>query len=88
MTGSRVEQELLRALDPNATYDFIQQPINDRLAQLDAQDKSIREACRFFDQWMRTATEGQLISFFDRLKLYGEPAAVTWARTQLGNVAP
>jgi len=88
MAGSRVEQELLRALDPNATYDFVTQPINDRLAHLDAQDKSIREACRFFDQWMQTASDGQLISFFDRLKLYGEPAAVTWARTQVGNVAP
>jgi hypothetical protein len=82
MSGSRVEQELLRALDPNATYDFIQQPINERLTHLQAEDKSIREACQFFDQWTRTATEGQLISFFDRLKLYGEPAAVTWARTQ------
>jgi hypothetical protein len=88
MSGSRVERELLRALDPNATYDFVTQPINDRLAHLDAQDKSIREACQFFDQWMRTASEGQLISFFDRLKLYGEPAAITWARTQLPNRAP
>jgi hypothetical protein len=88
MSGSRVEQELLRTLDPNATYDFIAQPVNDRLAHLEAQDKSIREACQFFGQWMQTASNGQLISFFDRLKLYGEPAAVTWARTQLSNVAP
>jgi len=88
MSGSRVEQELLRTLDPNATYDFITQPINERLAHLETQDKSIREACQFFDQWTKTATEGQLISFFDRLKLYGEPAAVTWARLQAGNIAP
>ena len=88
MTGFRVERELLRALDANATYDFIPQPINERLAHIEAQERSIREACQFFDQWMRTANEGQLISFFDRLKLYGEPAAVTWARTQVGNVAP
>ncbi len=88
MSGARVEKELLRALDPNATYDFIPQPINERLAHIEAQERSIREACQFFDQWTRTATQGQLISFFDRLKLYGEPAAVTWARTQVGNVAP
>jgi hypothetical protein len=88
MTGSRVEQELLRALDPNAPCDFIPQPISDRLAHLQAQDKSIREACQFFDQWMQTASNAQLIGFFDRLKLYGEPAAVTWARTQLLNTVP
>jgi hypothetical protein len=44
MSGARVERELLRALDSNATYDFLPQPINERLAHIEAQERAIREA--------------------------------------------
>ena len=83
MVSSVVEREFLRGLDPNANYDFMTQSPAERLAQLQVQDKSVRNSARFFDRWIQQANEGQLVSYFDRLKLYGEAAALQWAVTQL-----
>jgi hypothetical protein len=88
MVGNVVEKEFLRGLDADANYDFMIQSPAERLAQLQAQDKSIRDSARFFDHWMQQANEGQLVSYFDRLKLYGEAAALQWARTQLPETSP
>jgi len=83
MVGTVVEREFLSGLDPNATYDFVGQPVGERLTELQAQDKALREAAKFFDGWIRTANDTQLVSYFDRLKMYGEAAALDWARSQL-----
>jgi hypothetical protein len=88
IVGTVVEREFLSGLDPNASYDFLAQPVSERLAQLQAQNRSIREAAKFFDHWMQRANDAQLVSYFDRLKLYGEAAAIDWARNQLLEVAP
>lgn len=80
-----VEREFLKALDPSGTYDFLALPVHERLAELKEQDKRIREASRFVEQWMQTATDAQLVSYFDRLKLYGEAGAINWARAQAGD---
>jgi hypothetical protein len=88
MVGNVVEKEFLRGLNADANYDFMTQSLAERLAQLQAQDKSIRDSARFFDHWMQQANEGQLVSYFDRLKLYGEAAALQWARTQLTEASP
>lgn len=85
--GVVVERDFLGGLDPNHTYDFLPQPVRDRLAHLEAQNRSIRDDARFSGQWMQGASDAQLIVYFDRLKLYGESAAINWARSQpLGSV--
>ena len=82
MVGNFIERGFLAGLDPNATPDFLGQPIGDRMAQLRAQEESFRESARFFDGWMESATDAQRVGYFDRLKLYGEAAALDWAKTQ------
>jgi hypothetical protein len=86
IVGNSVERNILNGLDANGTYDFLGQSVTDRLAQLQAQQNSIRADARFFDVWLSTANEAQLVSYFDRLKLYGEAAALHWARTQLSDI--
>jgi hypothetical protein len=86
IVGSIVEREFLKGLDPVGTYDFLPVTVNERLAELTEQERRIRESSRFVDQWMRTASEAQLVSYFDRLKLYGEAGAISWARAQAGPV--
>jgi hypothetical protein len=88
IVGSIVEREFLKGLDPGRAYDFLAGPVNERVAELIEQEKRIRESSRFVDQWMRTASEAQLVSYFDRLKLYGEAGAITWARAQVGGAGP
>lgn len=88
IVGTVVEREFLRGLDPNASYDFLPRPVRDRIAELSERERTIRDASRFVDQWMHTATDAQLVAYFDRLKLYGENAAINWARTQLAASTP
>jgi hypothetical protein len=88
MVGSVVAREFLSGLDPKANYDFLTQPVNERLAQLQAQNKSIRESAKFFDKWVQSANDAQLVGYFDRLKLYGEAAAMNWAKGQFSEAAP
>jgi hypothetical protein len=88
IVGSIVEREFLKGLDPGGTYDFLPATVNERLAELTEQERRVRESSRFVDQWMRTASEAQLVSYFDRLKLYGEAGAITWARGQVAEARP
>ena len=44
---------------------------------------------KFWDRWLGTASENDVIAYFDRLKLYGESGAVAWLqnRTTAGSAA-
>jgi len=80
--GIAAERDFLKGLDPNGQYDFLQQPVNDRLAALQDQKAAIREGTKFFDGWLTSANPSQVVSYFDRFKLYGEASAMNWARMQ------
>jgi len=89
MLGASLERDFLTGLDPSGTYDFLQQPISERLAQLRADRDAVLEESKLANNWLATASEPQLVSYFDRMKLYGEAAALQWARAQLdGNSKP
>jgi hypothetical protein len=83
MLGASAERDFLTGLDPNGSYDFLQQPIAERLAQLRADRNVVLEESKLANNWLATADEPQLVSYFDRMKLYGEAAALQWARTQM-----
>ncbi len=88
MIGGVLEREFLNGLDPAVSYDFLAQPAGERLAQLREQDRAIRASAQFYDQWIRSANDAQLVSYFDRMKLYGETAALQWARNQVTDETP
>lgn len=86
LVGNYIERGFLNGLDPSAPPDFLSQSIDDRMAQLRAQETSLRESAGFFDSWMESATDAQRVGYFDRLRLYGETAALDWAKVQGGHV--
>jgi hypothetical protein len=89
LLGASLERDFLTGLDPGGAYDFLQQPIGERLAQLRADRNAVLEDSKLANNWLATANEPQLVSYFDRMKLYGEAAALQWARTQMdGNSKP
>ena len=88
MISIAAERDFLNGLDPNVPYDFLQQSVSDRLAALQAQKAAIREGTRFFDDWLSSADPSQVVSYFDRFKLYGEGPAMNWARMQATASAP
>lgn len=82
MVGVAVEQRLLGQLDPNQTYPFVNGSVQDRLSALSQREKSIRQDSQFIGDWVSHAPEQEAVSYFDRLKLYGEAAAIQWLKNR------
>ena len=78
LVGTAVERIVLGALDPQTHYDFLNGTVQERLDSLQTQRDAVRESTQSFDRWWPTASEAEVISYFDRMKLYGESAALAW----------
>jgi hypothetical protein len=88
LVGAAIERIVLNPLDPAKTYDFLQGSPRDRFAQLDAYRAEVKQNTQFFQQWVESANDADLISYSDRLKLYGESAALKWLQTRQKRVDP
>lgn len=77
-----VERQALDLLDSARTYEFLGQSPAERLAALQNESTRMEETIRWFGQWLPTAGDSELIAYIDRVKLYGEPAAIQWLRAQ------
>jgi len=77
-----MEQGVLGLLDPARVYDFLGQSPAERLAALQNQTTQMEATIRWFGQWLPQASDTELIAYIDRVKLYGEPAAIQWLRAQ------
>ncbi len=84
LVGLGIEKEFYGRLDPAKNYDFLRQPVADRLAQIQAQRQTFRNASQAFEIWLPTANEGEVVAYYDRLKLYGEAAALAWLQNRQG----
>ncbi len=85
LLADSVQRDFLTPLNPQGSYSFLQQPVSDRLMQLQQDRQSVLNGMQFYNNWLATANEAQLIPYFDRVRLYGEAAAMNWARTQTGD---
>jgi hypothetical protein len=77
-----MERGVLDLLDPARAYNFLGQSPAERLAALQNQTTRMEETIRWFGQWLPRASDTELIAYIDRVKLYGEPAAIQWLRGQ------
>jgi hypothetical protein len=77
-----MERGVLDLLDPARAYDFLGQSPAERLSALQNQTTQMEETIRWFGQWLPQAGDTELIAYIDRVKLYGEPAAIQWLRGQ------
>jgi hypothetical protein len=84
LLGDSLERDFLTPLNPNAPYSFLQQPAGEILTQLQQDRRAVINEMPFYNNWLATANDGQLVAYFDRMRLYGEAAALNWARTQSG----
>jgi hypothetical protein len=84
LVGYAVERIVISPLDQQTSYSFLNGTVPDRIEQLQAQRAAAKQSTQLFDQWWRTATEAEIISYFDRVKLYGESAALGWLQSRYG----
>ncbi|MBC8002733.1 MAG: hypothetical protein H7X97_09105 [Opitutaceae bacterium] len=82
LVGAAIERIVINPLDPAKTYDFLQGSPSERIAQLNASRAEVRQSTQFLDQWMRNASDADLISYADRFKLYGETATLKWLQSR------
>lgn len=84
LVGIAVERIALNPLDAGQYYDFLGGNVSDHIEQLNARRAAVKQDTQLFDTWMRQATDADIVSYFDRFKIYGEPAAMAWIRQRQG----
>jgi hypothetical protein len=84
LVGTAVEQIVLKALDGQRNYDFLQTSASDYLGQLDARRANMKQDAKTLEAWVPTATEADLISYYERVKLFGELGAMAWLQQRQG----
>jgi len=78
------ERIVLNPLDAERNYEFLGGNAREHIDQLTARRAAVRQDTQLFDAWMRNASDADLISYFDRSKLYGESSAMAWLRQRQG----
>jgi hypothetical protein len=80
LVGIAVDRLVLGPLDTEKNYNFLGGSVSEYMAQLDARRAAVKEDGQYLDQWIVNASETDIISFFDRVKIYGDSGALAWLR--------
>lgn len=83
LIGVSIEVGALKEYAADAQPAFLSTTAQERLAQLQQQRQSIRDGAKLLDGWMTTATERDVMAYFDRMKLYGESGALAWLQNRM-----
>jgi tetratricopeptide (TPR) repeat protein len=86
--GLAIERTTVETLDPQHRYDWLGSIPAERLAQIEAELSSIEQARERSDRWLSQARDADLVAYFDRVKFYGEPAALRWLDQRSGESPP
>ncbi len=77
LVGIAIERKILGSMDPTRALDGTGQTVQDRLELLNQRKKSIKTLAGVTDLY-RTLSESEVISYSDRIKLFGETTAAEW----------
>jgi small ligand-binding sensory domain FIST len=83
LLGIVIESKILGAMDPVSPYDSAGQTVKERLDELARQRQTIKEVVgNASDSVLQTLSEQDQLSYFERVKVSGELAALRWAQTR------
>ena len=86
LAGLAVESMMLAPLDANTSYDFLDgETPAQRLQEIKQQEFKLNQLVKSFEAIKPALTDAEQVSFQERVKIYGEIAAVQWALQQRGN---
>jgi hypothetical protein len=74
----KVERNALRAMDPNSPYGGNGQTVQDRINQLTQRIAASYELTKQGDSLWQTMSDQDWISYTDRMRVFGEQAAMRW----------
>lgn len=82
LVGMAIETDTLERWSASDQPGFDASIVAARLTELDVTKAQIKSDGRLFEDWMQGATEPEVLAYMERLKLYGEPAALEWLRNR------
>ena len=82
-TGVGIQRILYNSMDVNAAYGDAGQTVQDQLNALTQLGKSWSGLWRQAEPTLRSMSDQDLISYFDRMKTFGEVAALRWVVNRL-----
>jgi hypothetical protein len=82
LVGVAIERLMLDTMNPEVVYAESGQTVQGRVDELKAGRKEIRGLVESAESSLRTMSDADLAHFFDRVKLYGEIAAMRWVVQQ------
>jgi len=84
LVGIALQRLVLNAMDPNIPYGDPGQTVQNQIDALAQRREAIRALAQQAGTVLPTMSDQDLISYFDRMKLFGEQAAIRWAASKYG----
>jgi hypothetical protein len=82
LVGMAIERKVLDAMSPNAVYGDTGRTVKEQLDALTARRNSYKELTTKTDPILKTMSDDDLAHYFDRIKVYGDAAALRWVMNQ------
>src|SRR5947208_104238 len=84
LVGIALQRIVLNAMDPNSPYGDAGQTVQNQIEALAQRRAAIRVLAQQVETVLPTMSDQDLISYFDRMKIFGEQAAIRWAASKYG----
>lgn len=78
LVGMAIERMTISKLDPNQQYDFLGTTAQARIDQLMAEREEFKVLTSNSTELLENASDTDLLSYLDRMKIHGERAALEW----------
>jgi len=84
LVGIAIQRNVLNAMDPNSPYGDSGGTVQNQIDALNQRRASIKDIRTQSDVVLPTMSEQDLSTYFDRVKLFGDEAALRWAVSRFG----
>jgi len=82
LVGIALQRIVLNSLDPGSVYGDTGQTVQSQIDALSQRREAIRTLTRQVGKVLPAMSEQDLVSYFDRMKIFGEQAAIQWASSK------
>ena len=78
LVGLAMERILISKLPHDSQPDFLGMTVQERMTQIEERKAELRTHTPLFNEMIARGNEAEMVSYFDRVKLNGENAALKW----------
>jgi tetratricopeptide (TPR) repeat protein len=84
LVGIAIQRIVLNSMDPGSTYGDTGQTVQSQIDSLAQRREAIKAVAQQTEKLLTTMPEQDLLNYFDRMKVFGEEAAIRWAASKYG----